>query len=950
MRIPSATYRIQLNLNFRFTDAEKLIPYLHELGISHLYLSPRYQARRGSLHGYDVVDPQRLNPELGTEEEFERMLRQLQTRNMGLLLDIVPNHMAVSSENFWWMDVLENGKASRYSSFFDIDWDAPGSKCPELQKDRVVVPFLPALYESVLVDQGITLQLDEMGLYIEAQGTRLPINPRTYALILDPCLESLKASKLADSSAVQKVEQLSVAFNREDVGFVDRLKQQLWQLCQSDASVGRAISDTLSRFNGTKGNAKSFGELNSLLGRQAYRLAYWRNATAEINYRRFFGLNDLISLRVEDPAVFQARHAPTLQLVAADKIDGLRVDHVDGLRDPLEYLQRLQEIRRADSTNGKGLDFYAIVEKITSGSETIPQDWPIAGTTGYDFLNAVNTLFIDAPGSRELELLYREFTGIHASFAETWYVRKKQVMEELFASDIRMLSSRLGRLAVLDRLGCDIPMRELVRGLKEITACLPIYRTYCRELLLPARDRSYLERAFKIARDRSPAGVVSDSAFDFLRRVFLLDPSLDLKNCPEPWLDFLLRWQQFTGAVMAKGLEDTAFFVHHGLISLNEVGCNPLRKEIRFGVTAFHHHNQSTFRSYPHTLNATSTHDTKWSEDVRARINVLSELPTEWKARLWHWAEMNESKKTTVDGRGVPSPNEEVLLYQSLLGVWPLEETDDASRADLTKRIETFIRKAAREGKTHSSWVSPNEAHEAALGQFISRILDSSADNVFLSDFFNFLGKIAPYGACNGYAQVLLKMTSPGVPDFFQGNELWNFRLTDPDNREPVNFHERSGILDELKHSRADTPPRDPADLLNHWQDGSLKLYLTRTVLNFRRAHAELFSRGDYIPLETTGIHRESVCCFARRLENTWAVVAVPRLVTNLAHAGAFPIGRETWDSTLVVLPWHSPQDWKNLFTGEIVPNVRAKRRRTILLGDAFQRLPFAMLVSGADI
>ena len=958
MRVPSATYRIQFSLNFRFADAENLVPYLHQLGISHLYSSPRGKARKGSLHGYDVADPLRVNSELGTEEEFTRLVGRLRQYGMGLLLDIVPNHMVASTENAWWMDVLENGRESLYATYFDIVWESPGSKSPELGRNRVVVPMLADLYDRVLTHQGITVRLDEKGFYVQVQGNRVPINPRTYPVILRRSLEILNGSQPGGQTKCGELEELvralealasadleSAAGKSEQSKAKLQIKQQLWQLYLGRDDVRKAIDQTLGIFNGSNGDALSFEPLDSLLSMQAYRLAYWRTATEEVNYRRFFGLNDLITLRVEDPQVFAATHGPIFRLVSQDKIAGLRVDHIDGLRDPLEYLERLQAARKlTEPEDSDRLNVYTIVEKITSGSETVPNEWATAGTTGYDFLNAVNTLFIDSTGSRELERLYREFTGIRTSFSDTWYVRKKQVMEELFASDIRVLSYYLGRLATLDRLGRDIPMRELIRGLKEITACLPIYRTYCRDLELPERDRVYLVEAFKKARDRTPSGAVSDAAFDFLRRVFLLLPSIDAPRHREEWLEFLLRWQQFTGAVMGKGLEDTAFFVHHGLISLNEVGCNPFRRAIRFGPGAFHQFNQTALKERPFTLNATSTHDSKWSEDVRARINVLSELPEEWRVRLRGWAKVNESKKRKVDGRDVPSANEEVLLYQSMLGIWPLG--GEVNLPELQERLEAFILKAAREAKTHSSWVSPNEAHEAALREFISAILQPSAESEFLSDFSAFLEKIALYGACNVYSQLLLKMTSPGVPDFFQGSEIWNLRLTDPDNRVAVDFEKRIRMLEELTVPKSDSTQIDLAGLLKNWQDGRLKLVLTKHVLNFRRSHRQLFSHGDYLALEAAGKKQESVCAFARRFEDDWAIIAAPRLLTKVVEPGLFPVGETAWGTTVLVLPSRAPANWTNLFTGESLSIPESGKTRSIPLARVFLHLPFAVLAS----
>ncbi len=948
MRVPTATYRIQFHANFKFADAENLIPYLHELGVSHLYSSPPVKSRRGSLHGYDVADPLRINAELGTEQEVNRLVEVLRNHGMGLLLDIVPNHMAVSSENPWWMDVLENGRDSVHATFFDIDWEAPGSKSPEIQKNHIVLPILSDFYGRLLTDQRIVLRIDEKGFYLEAEGNRIPINLKTCATILETCIDLLTGSSMASQSVADQIRHILADVRALSPGAVDaqyQIKRDLWQIYLEESAVRAGLDDTMRTFNGTKGNAASFTLLDSLICLQAYRLACWRTATEEVNYRRFFGLNDLIALREEDPKVFESVHALIFRLVAENKISGLRVDHIDGLRDPLDYLQRLQGARQlGKEEDNEALNIYTIVEKITSGVETLPPEWAAAGTTGYDFTNAVNTLFVDAKGSRDLEAIYRDFTGIHTSFTDTWYVRKKQVMEDIFASDIRSLSFRLGRLAAFDRLGRDVPMHELVRGLKEITARLGIYRTYCRSFEVSARDRQYIDEAIRIARDRTPSSVVSEPAFDFLERIFLLEVTPELPDHKDEWLDFVMRWQQFTGAVMAKGFEDTAFFVHHGLISLNEVGANPFRRHVRFGVNSFHQYNQRALAEHPFTLNATSTHDTKWSEDVRARINVLSELPEEWKATLARWAELNRPKKTEVDGRVVPSPNEEILVYQSMLGVWPFEPLEQVDLPRLKERIENFMLKATREAKTHSNWILPNERHEAALHDFSSGILNPSPENRFLTEFSEFSRKIAVYGAANGYSQALLKMTSPGVPDLYQGTELWRLSLTDPDNRRPVSFSKRVGFLEELKNRQLESAPEKFGDLLDTWEDGQLKLWMTKCVLNFRRAHRELFLRAGYLPIEAEGPHRESVCSFARVAGNEWALVVVPRLMTRVVGPGKFPIA-EAWGDTILKLPAWSPSRWQNLFTREKLAATGGGRQKSLRLRDVFLRLPFAVLL-----
>jgi (1->4)-alpha-D-glucan 1-alpha-D-glucosylmutase len=951
MRVPSATYRVQFHLNFRFADAEQIVPYLHEMGITHLYASPQGRARKGSMHGYDVADPVHINSELGTEEEFSRLVERLHTYGMGLLLDIVPNHMAASPENPWWVDVLENGVESPYASYFDIDWDAPGAKYPDLQKNQVVLPLLSDQYDRVLFSQNIQLRLDERGFHVLAQGNRVPVSPRTYGEILAPCLQALDSSLTGNekslraleaavaASAAPTGEPLAAEQSRSRAQARAELKARLWELYLEQDDFRAGVDQVLRIFNGAPGNPESFKLLDALLVRQNFRLAHWRTAASEINYRRFFGLNDLVAVKVEDAHVFTATHELIFRLVAENKVEGLRVDHIDGLLDPLQYLDRLQNARKVQTDDDSdALNIYTIVEKIVSGDEELPREWRTAGTTGYDFLNALNTMFVDPRGWNELEEIYRDFTGIHSSFADTWYMRKRQVMEELFGSDIRVLAFRLGRLAALDPRGRDLPMRELIRALKEITARLPVYRTYIRDLGLPERDRAYLSQAIRLTHRPSVTNEVSEAVFDFFRRVFLLDPPAQPVAYRHAWLDFLMRWQQFSGAVMAKGMEDTAFFVHHRLLSLNEVGCNPFRGGIRFGIAPFHEFNRKRQEKHPFTLNATSTHDTKWSEDVRARINVLSEIPEAWHQRLGRWSRLNRDKKVETGGRLAPSPNEEVLLYQALLGVWPFGEPN---LEEIRERIDTFLLKAVREAKTHSNWFSPNESYESALRDFVASILRPSRDNEFLADFSRFFEQIASHGACNSWAQLLLKMTAPGIPDFYQGNGLWQFRLTDPDNRNIVDYTERIDAVKGLLELDREPPEFGLGDLLKNWRDGRLKLFLARKVLRFRRAHKDLFLRGDYLPLHASGEQKECLCSFARHWRGVWVVTVVPRLTTKLVESGAFPIGGAVWGKNALVLPRKAPAEWTNLFTGQVV---RASRR-SISVAEVLRHVPFGVLL-----
>lgn len=957
VRIPSATYRVQFNLNFRFADAEALVPYLHDLGISHLYASPRFKARRGSSHGYDVADPLRINSELGTEEEFDRLVRRLHQYSMGLLLDIVPNHMAASSENPWWMDVLENGRTSRYAGFFDIDWEPEGIKVSAAEKARIVLPVLGAAYSEILLKQGIRLHFDDRGFFFQYEDSRFPVNPSSYAQVLQCCIEHLQIepqSSPATLESLQRLQRISNDLPAKRTGailgderdrMVHELKSALWHLHQDDPLLRQVIDGTLHELNGAPGDDASFRRLDELLSAQAYRLAYWRLAATEINYRRFFDINDLISLRIEDPMVFAARHAAIMRLIQEEKISGLRIDHIDGLLDPLEYLERLKSVPISNNhgeTDASSI--YTIVEKITSGQELLPDQWPCDGTTGYDFLNALNTLFINPEGHRLIRENYCRFASVSKTFAETWYECEKNAIAQLFAADLQLLAHRLGRLATGDIYGKDVPVPELISGLKEITASLPVYRTYYRSTALSERDRPFVEQAFSDARRRAPA--LSDAAFHFLRRVFFAELSFETEDVRANWLAFILRWQQFTGAVMAKGLEDTALFVHHSLISVSEVGNNPFHDHLRFGTDAFHDFNATTLAHRPHTLVTTTTHDTKWSGDLRARVNVLSEMPYEWTKCLRRWSRLNSSRKTKLNGQLVPTPNEEVILYQAMLGIWPAGGADKHEHKCLHSRLETFLLKAVREAKTDTDWLYPNEPHESALRRFLASVFSASPEDSFWADFLRLHRHIAFLGACNSCSQTILKITSPGVPDFYQGSEMWNFSLTDPDNRHPVDFRVRQSALHELKTASVSLEESWLARLLREWPDGRLKLYLTTRLLNFRRAHPALFATGEYIPVSVYGHRRASVFAFLRHWNNEWLLVAVPRLLGSLSKMRGFPVAREIWEGTTLELPTGLPCSWVGVLANDHRPVCVPEGASALPVSELFRLLPFAVLSS----
>ncbi|HVB97999.1 MAG TPA: malto-oligosyltrehalose synthase [Candidatus Dormibacteraeota bacterium] len=945
----SATYRIQFSLNFRFADARHLVPYLHELGVSELYASPRFKARRGSSHGYDVIDPQRVNSELGTEREFEELVQRLKDYGMGLLLDIVPNHMAASAENPWWTDVLENGRSSPYASFFDIDWEP----LPDGGSEPVVLPVLGDLYGRVLENQEITLRLEESGFWFLYGEARFPLDPKTTLPILEwwqakarQSLPEEHAGRLGVQEIIERVRQLP---GREtsgaDVAAARRagreaIREQLWRLFRGEPELRRCLEETIGECNGIRGDSASFDRLDRLLQAQAYRLAFWKIAAEQINYRRFFDVSDLVGLRVELPAVFAARHATILKLVDDGLVAGLRIDHVDGLYDPRAYLERLTEACAARA-GGANSAPNVIVEKVLGASERLPEEWPVDGTTGYDFLNAVNGLLIDAHGLDLIEAAYTKFTGEAAPFTEVSYQGNRKVIEQLFGRELRRLGRKLRRLAAQDRYGRDVPLADLVAALADVTACLPVYRTYVASGAASARDRAYIVRALDAARERGKDDFFRRYAADFLSRVLTLDLPADQEEQRQECLSFVMQWQQFSGPVMAKGLEDTALYVHNSLISLNDVGGDPLRIEPPLDQVAFHLFNQERLAHWPRTLNATSTHDTKRSEDVRARIDVLSELAVEWEERAFRWRRWNRSKKRQKTGREVPAPLEEMFLYQTMLGAWPLE---GAEVAGLGERLIACTRKAAREAKVYTSWIAPAPEHEEALAEFVERILDTSEENRFLKDFSRFQKRIAFHGALNSLSQLLLKIVSPGIPDFYQGSELWDFSLVDPDNRRPVDFPKRERMLAELAAGEHNGAEALAEQMLLHWPDGRIKLYLTRKALEFRRAHTELFLEGDYVPLRASGKKNENVCAFARRRGSAWAIAAVPLFTTRLVELNQMPLGERTWGASAILLPDDAPRQWRNAFTGETVRAGSARRKKWLSLKSVLRTLPVALL------
>ncbi|HEX2190795.1 MAG TPA: malto-oligosyltrehalose synthase [Longimicrobiaceae bacterium] len=953
-RAPLSTYRLQLNHSFTFRDAAEVVPYLAGLGVSDLYASPYLMARPGSLHGYDITDHNRLNPEIGTDDEHTRMVGLLREHGMGHLLDIVPNHMGIAAgANPWWNDVLENGPSSPRADYFDIDW-APYKT--ELE-GKVLLPVLGDQYGRVLEEGQLRLAFDGGRFYIEYLDTRFPCAPAPTAAVLHLALEGLdgvlepeQPDRMELESVATALERLPARRRTDPRSVAERRREKtvaarrLAALYEGSPEVRAALDAAMETYNGVPGEPHSFDRLDALLEDQAYRLAYWRVAAEEINYRRFFDINDLAGVRVERGEVFQETHRLILRLVREGKVTGLRIDHPDGLFHPREYLRDLQR-------DTVGIDaerpFYVVVEKILAGDETLPPDWPVAGTVGYEFLNRVNGLFVARENEAAMDLVYRRFARERVSFPDLVYEKKRLILETSLVSELTVLTNMLGRISERNRRSRDFTLGLLHDALREVIACFPVYRTYVDAFAgeVSPRDRAYVAHAVRWARRRNPG--VSGSLFDFVRSVLLLEwpDGLD-EAAREEHARFVMKFQQLTGPVMAKGVEDTAFYVFNRLISLNEVGGEP----DRFGVAPEELHRFLAERAerWPHALGASSTHDTKRSEDVRARINVLSELPDLWETHVTTWAELNRGRKRDDDeGHPVPAAGDEYLLYQTLVGAWPLGETEDQAHQDLVARVQGYMEKATREAKEHTSWIEPNEAYDAGLKEFVAAVLDRGAPNAFLDDFLRLQPVVARMGMLNSLAQTLVKLAAPGVPDVYQGQELWDFSLVDPDNRRPVDYAVRVRLLRELRERMTEGDlPALARELVECWEDGRVKLFLTHRALTLRNALPETFLGGEYVPLVSAGQRVGHVFAFLRRGGGADVVAAVPRLPATLTRDRGFALpDADTWRDTWIEAPdGLLAGRWRNAFTGETVEGTTRGAGTALAADELFGSFPVALL------
>jgi (1->4)-alpha-D-glucan 1-alpha-D-glucosylmutase len=943
-RIPSSTYRLQFNRWFTFAQAREIVPYLHALGVSDAYASPYFQARPDSLHGYDITDHNKLNVAIGSREEYDSWIAELHAHSMGQVVDFVPNHVGIAEPlNQWWMDVLENGPSSRYAPYFDIDWHPLKADL----RDKVLLPILSDQYGRVLERGELQVHFGEGTFYLRYGDRRLPIAPGTYRYVLDIALQNLAEHKDEDfyaelQSILTALEYLPKRTETDPKRIAERIrekeiiKRRLERRCAEAPQVQQAIEKALARINGEPGDPRSFDPLDELLNAQSYRLAFWRVAAEEINYRRFFDVNDLAAIRVELPKVFDAVHRLLLELVQTRAVTGLRIDHPDGLYLPREYFEKIQQrcakaLAIALPQDGRAI--YMVAEKILTGAEPLRKDWLVHGTTGYDFANQVMQLLVDSSAETAITKTFHRFIGHSLHFGHLVYAKKLQVMRLALANDVDVLGSMVDRLSEQNRWYRDFTLEALARAVRETIACFPVYRTY----VAPGRpvseeDRQVVEHAVTAAKRRNPA--IEESIFNFLRDVLLFrfPENLDAE-ARAAHTHFVLKFQQATGPIMAKGLEDTVFYIYNRLAALNEVGGGP--QQFGLSVDAFHESNLDRQRNWPATLLASSTHDTKRSEDVRARMVAISELPELWRRSLQRWRLANRRWKRIINEAEAPDGNEEYLLYQTLLGTWPVQPSgvpEAIATAEYIERIQAYMGKALHEAKINTSWIQPNEEWDAAMRDFVGRILDSSPRNKFVPAFLPVVQEIAWLGAINSLSQTLLKLTSPGVPDIYQGNEIWDYSLVDPDNRRPVDYKPRREMLEALPTSTSD-------ELMQNWPDGRIKMFLTQRLLQFRREHAGLFQHGEYLPLGASGTFAECCVSFARRLGDQWIVVIAPRLSSRIG----FPPIAERWKDTMLEFPKTlSLEHAHNLFTCRKLHH----EGRRISIADALPILPFAVMTN----
>ncbi len=944
--LPLATCRLGFSRNFRLTAAARLVPYLERLGVTTIYASPLFAARSGSGHGYDLIDPTRQNPEIGTPADMEHLSRTLRSRGMGLILDIVPNHMAAHYENPWWRDLLENGEASPFSMFFDVDWNPP----QRALEHRLSLPVLGDSYRKVLENQELELVYGKNGFAVRYYETLFPVDPATLAPVFREIKEALPSGSRPDAELLRNTLDLllkrteSLPERRSDP-LSRRLRSRsrrtlhllLKRLYQSNDLFREALERVLAEYRGIRGISSSFDRMDALLSAQAYWLSHWKTVTRTLNYRRFFDVADLAGVRMEDDRVFDAFHRLVREWSRNGWIDGVRVDHVDGLRDPADYLHRLSRLLQEERPEWPPLIW---VEKILARDESLP-DWTVLGTTGYEFAAFLSGLFTDPEGARQLSEWYETVLAPDRSFSDIAYQQKKFVAETLMGGELRRLTLLLEWIAMEERDVRETGFRELQAGLVEVTACLEVYRTYIRDGSVPEEARARIERALDLARLRHPSRRAG--LFRFFERLLTLDfPAGSSHEKRNRWTDFVLKWQQFSGAVMAKGIEDTSFYLYTPLISANEVGNDPgLPPQ---GPDAFHRFNRDRLERLPLSLSTTSTHDTKRSADLRARITALSGHAALWIERVEKWRVMNRDLRTRdKSDAAVPDPSLEHFLYQTLIGAWPLPGREEP---DFGQRLEAYVVKALRESKRHTNWITPDLVYEEAVCRFLREILRPERPSPFLKDFLSLQRVLAQEGAAISLSQIVLKAASPGVFDLYRGDELWDLSLVDPDNRRPVDFSRRTRLLKSVIDQWTANPEYAFRRFLTHWTDGRIKLFLTWILLNLRKSHPSLFLEGDYRPFPPEWEEDHGMLGFRRSLPDRDLLVVVDRRVAGSLEEGGGLLSRKRPVGS-IPLPEGESDPWTHLLTGRKIAPRQSGGREGLPLDSAMGGTVFTVLFRG---
>ncbi|MEX2594638.1 MAG: malto-oligosyltrehalose synthase [Anditalea sp.] len=891
MKIPASTYRLQLSPEFTFNNLRHILDYLEGFQISTVYSAPFFQSRKGSTHGYDIIDPFKINKKIGDLENFREISDLLKQKGMDWLQDIVPNHMAYSPANSWIYSILEQGPHSEFYNFFDINWKYKG------WEGKVMAPFLGDSLEKVITKGEIKLIFSDRGFFLQYFEHEYPASVNSYSFLLSHGQES---SSMAPWSGKFKN-------NPGNADQWQELKNRLYQAAQNDPSLNEKIDEIVQAFN-TSGKL-----MHHLLDLQYFKPVHWKESERKINFRRFFTINDLICLRMEKDEVFRAYHSFIQQLCEEGLVSGLRIDHIDGLFDPAGYLEKLSKML--------GNDFYIIIEKILEWDEELPNTWPMQGTSGYHFLAIVNNLFTASQHQEQFKAGYKQVNPGVVDYKQLVYDKKSFILHERMGGELQNLWDLLEDLKLLPE-GEGINKEQVRQALSAFLAAFPVYRIYPTEFPLTDRQRRIIDEAHLIAVEKEP---LLKEELDYLRTVFTGEAG---KN-PENMGYFLQRCQQFTGPLAAKGVEDTSFYIYNQLISHNEVGDSP--QVFGISIDQFHDLMKQRKEKFPLSINATATHDTKRGEDARMRINVLSGIPEEWFQKVEEWHHLNKNLRKREN---IPDKNEEYFIYQALIGAMPFGKDMEEN---FLSRTSDYLQKVLREAKEHSFWSDPDEAYEKEVADFVKNILEHEQ---FRASFDPFRIKIAFYGAINSLGQSLIKVTAPGIPDIYQGSELWDLSYVDPDNRRPVDYDLRKKYLEEFEAFTEGMDAKQLENLMKNYPDGKIKMFTLYRALRERRLNKSIFEQGDYISLTVSGDFSQKVISYARYHQGEWYLIVVPLLVAKLSSTESFPLGK-AWEGGYLDLPKEAPGEWINVYTDQIISSTGK-----LALSTLFESFPVVLLKS----